>query len=99
MTEKPKGASQRQEQHQLDDLAHLALIPVLAGGGVYGLFEFAKALGMEVGDTVAIAGFTALLTGIAVNALKESANRREEKRRWEEQRDLLRDIRDRLRMK
>ncbi len=35
MTEKSKGASRQQERYPLDDLAQLALAPLMVGGGLY----------------------------------------------------------------
>ena len=97
MAEKDKGASQQKKRYPLDDLAQLTLIPFLCGAGQYGLFRVMEPLtGIGVQESLAVSGFITLLAGIVVTAFKEATNRKEEKRRWKEQRDLLKEIRDRL---
>ena len=86
------------EDVQLDELALLALVPVVIGIIVYGLFQAIEALtGAEEGQGVAVAGFTTVLTSLIVTAAIGAARRREEKERWEQQRDLLNQLSDWLR--
>ena len=83
---------------QLDEWGLLALMPVVVGIVVYGLFRVLEALtGAEVEQGVAIAAFTTVLTSLIATATIEAARRREEKERWEQQRALLNQLSDWLR--
>ncbi len=92
-----REASERQKRSQMDEVTQFALLPVLCGGGVYGLFEAVGSLtGTKIDQSVAVAGFTTVLASLVMNAFKEAVYRKEEQARWKEQRDLLEAIRDRL---